>query len=126
MTLYKYSPEELEQIEALALKNNVSIQAIKKRLRLNNYDFSKVDYKNSKARLVYFLNGRPAIDIARSNGITKSQFYLRLFYGWPLEKACTYKEPSSKEISLKTGLSINKVNFLLKTHTRQELMNGKI
>ena len=124
MKHHKYTPEEKLRIEELARKNNVSAQTIKVRLRINCYDFSKVDFPNSILRLKYYINGVPAVRIAKENGITQARFHLRLKYGWPLEKACTYNEPSTKEIARKTGLSVNRVNYLLKTHTRQELING--
>ena len=124
MKHHQYTLEEKLRIEELARKNNVSAQTIKLRLKNNYYDFSKVDFPNAILRLKYYINGVPAVRIAKENGITQARFHLRLKYGWSIEKACTYNEPSTKEIARKTGLSVNRVNYLLKTHTRQELMNG--
>ena len=124
MKHHQYTLEENLRIEELARKNNVSAQTIKLRLRNNFYDFSKVDFPNSVLRLKYYINGVPAVRIAREHGISSDRFYLRLRYGWSIERACTYNDPTTKEIARKTGLSVNQVFYLLKKHTRQELMNG--
>ncbi len=124
MKHHQYTPEEKLRIEELARKNNVSAQTIKLRLKNNYYDFSKIDFPNSVLRLKYYINGVPAVRIAKEHGISSGRLYLRLKYGWSIEKACTYNEPTTKEIARKTGLSVNQITYLLNKHTRQELMNG--
>lgn len=79
--------------------------------------------KHIHNRTKYFIDGVPAIDVARQNGISKGCVYDRLKAGWKLRKACTYKSMSTKELSSKLGLTVNKINYLLytKTYTRAQL-----
>lgn len=104
-----YTKEERKLIKKLAEKNNVSETCIKHRLCFAKYDFSKVDYPSKERRIKYYYQGKPAIDVARENGINKNKFNSRVKNGWSIEKACTYNEPSIKEIAYKTGLSIKKI-----------------
>lgn len=71
----------------------------------------------------HFINGVPAVRVAEQHGISKNTFRSRLKYGWDLEKACTYKHMPTKVLSLKLGLKISRIKYLLsgKGYTRQEL-----
>jgi hypothetical protein len=69
----------------------------------------------------HFINGIPAVEIARQNNIRPHQFFQRINkLGWDLKKACTYKPMTAKEISLKTGLSLNKIYSLKSQGYTQE------
>lgn len=105
----RYTQEQNKIIESIAKKHNLTRACILHRLQKNNYDFSKVDYPSKERRIKYYYQGRPAVDVAVENGINKSVLGQRIRLGWSIEKACTFKEPSIKEISLKTGLSIKMV-----------------
>ena len=122
----RYTQEEIEIIYKLAKKNNVKPEAIQHRLVKFNYDFTKVDFPNKEVRYKYYLNGVPAVRIAESNGINKHKFNSRMKLGWDLQKACTFKEPSIKEIMRKTGLSRNKIQNLIyvKRIPKIEVLNG--
>ena len=79
-------------------------------------------------RTKYFLDGRPAVDIARENGISKGQFLDRLYLGWDLRRACTYKRLTGKELSTKLGMDIKKIYSLrAQGYTWEELekLDGK-
>ena len=74
-------------------------------------------------RTKHFINGVPAVWIAEEHGISKNLYVARLKRGWDLLKACTYKPMTTKELSNKLGLSVNKINYLLQTryYTRQQM-----
>ena len=63
-------------------------------------------------RTKIFIDGVPAVDIARKNGIPKNMLYFRLSKGWSLERACTYKRLKGKELALKLGVDIAKIYSL--------------
>lgn len=80
-------------------------------------------------RTKHFIDGVPAVWIAQEHGIKKNTYLCRLKKGWDLKKACTYKPMTAKEISLKTGLTINKI-YSLKNQgytweELEEMANGK-
>ena len=82
-------------------------------------------------RTKHFINGVPAVWVAEEHGISKNLFTSRLKSGWSVLKACTYKPMSTKELSNKLGISVNKINNLLRLryYTRKQLedmANGKI
>lgn len=116
-----YTPEDHKKIEEIAKKHGITTTTVKRRLFDNNYDFSKVDFPNQRKRTKFYYNGRPAVDVAREHGISDTSFIQRLHYGWSMEKACTFKEPSLKEIALKTGLTFNQVyNLVYKKRIAKE------
>ena len=63
-------------------------------------------------RTKYFLNGRPAVDIARENGISKEKFTDRIQLGWSIKKACTYKHLTGKELANRMGTDEKKIYSL--------------
>ena len=63
-------------------------------------------------RTKYFLNGRPAVDIARENGISKEKFTDRIQLGWSIEKACTYKRLTARELAIKMDVDEKKIRSL--------------
>ena len=109
----RYTQEQNKLIDSIAKKHNLTRTCIMYRLQRNNYDFSKVDYPSKERRIKYYYNGQPAVDVAVANGIKKEVFTQRVRNGWSIEKACTYKQPSIKEISLKTGLTVKQVQNLV-------------
>lgn len=100
-----YTKEERKLIKKIAKKNNVSETCIRQRLCFAKYDFSKVDYPSKERRIKYYYQGKPAVDVAKENGISKNKFNSRVKNGWSIEKACTFNEPSLKELAYKTTLS---------------------
>lgn len=63
-------------------------------------------------RTKLFINGVPAVDIARQHGIKKDSIYDRLKAGWDLKKACTYKHLTAKQLATKMGTDEKKIYSL--------------
>jgi len=69
-----------------------------------------------KDRRKYFYKGRPALDVAVENGITKRAFFARVItYGWSVQQACTIplmrrKHPDLQEIR---KISVSDYNTIL-------------
>lgn len=54
--------------------------------------------KLDSRQVVYYYNGRPAIDVARENGINNNVFRRRLYIkGWSIADACTVPAKKSKK-----------------------------
>lgn len=124
--MHYFTKDERKKIEELARKNRVTIHTIRERLKACNFDWGKVDHKSHEVPYKYFLDGVPAVLIAKQNGISKERFGQRVRAGWSIKRACTYKEPSLKEIALKTGLSTSQVhNYIYnKGISKEEILNG--
>lgn len=74
-------------------------------------------------RTKYFIDRIPAVDIARQNGISKHCFTDRVGkLGWDVKKACTYKKISNKELAIKMGVDIKKIQSLRKSFSYEELV----
>jgi hypothetical protein len=63
-------------------------------------------------RFKMFVNGEPAVDIARRNGISKATFDNRVFNGWSIENACTVPTHRKPE-GIREVVKTNFVNTLL-------------
>lgn len=125
--VHRYTKEEQEIIERIAKKNKIKPVSIKYRLLRNGYDFSKIDYPSKEKRIKYLYKGRPAVDVARENGISKTKFTARIVnLGWSVKKACTYNEPSFKEVMLKTGYSEKYILKLMYDgkYTRKQILEN--
>ena len=123
-----YTKEQTEYIKFIAKKYNIGRAAVYFRLKRANYDFSKIDYQGDCRNIKYWLDGRPAVDIAKENGINRDKFRQRIDAGYSIRRAATFHEPSLKEIVLKTGLPFNRVCHLVyvKGFSKEQVLNGEI
>ena len=123
-----YTKEQTEYIKFIAKKYNISRAAVYFRLKRANYDFSKIDYQGDCRNIKYWLDGRPAVDIAKENGINRDKFRQRIDAGYSIRRAATFHEPSLKEIVLKTGLPFNRVCHLVyvKGFSKEQVLKGEV
>lgn len=129
----KYTEEQSKYIDFIANKYKIGRKAVLVRLRKANYDFSKIDYPIDSSHIdcrhiKYWLDGRPAIEIAKENGINSDKFQQRIQAGYSIRRAATFHEPSLKEIVLKTGLSFNRVCNLVyvKGFSKEQVIKGEV
>ena len=66
--------------------------------------------KYPKRQTKLFVDGEPAVEVAKRNGISIPVFRNRLFNGWSLEKACTV--PTHKKPDERQSIKSNFVNIL--------------
>jgi len=73
-----------DRIQAAAQDpRNGSIAAIRSRFYKTGSPFKKED-----KRVKLFVNGKPAVEVAQQNGVSKARFYQRIVrYGWTPEQA---------------------------------------
>jgi hypothetical protein len=78
--------------------------------------------KHIHNRTKYFIDGVPAIDVARQNGICKGCIYDRLKAGWDLRRACTYKKIPYKTLARMMGVEYKYiVNLLVQGYKREDI-----
>lgn len=82
---------------ALEDERNGSKAAIKKRLQRTGSPFKQRD---RRVRLLF--NGKSALSVALSNGISSQTFYKRLNLGWSVVDACTKKLGNQGKIKYDT------------------------
>ena len=128
MKRYKLTKEQSDYIDYIANKYNINRRAVFSRLKKANYDFSKIDYPTDCRHIKHWLDGRPAIEIAKENGINSDKFQQRIQAGYSIRRAATFHEPSLKEIVLKTGLSFNRVCNLVyvKGFSKEQVLKGEV
>lgn len=128
MKRHKFTKEQSEYIDYIANKYNLKRSSVIFRLKINNYDFSKIDYPTECRHIKYWLDGRPAVEIAKDNNINSDKFQQRIQAGYSIRRAATYHEPSLKEIVLKTGLSFNRVCNLVyvKGFSKEQILKGEV
>ena len=123
-----YTKEQSEYIDYIANKYNIKRNSVITRLIKANYDFSKIDYPTECRHIKYWLDGRPAVEIAKENGINSDKFQQRIQAGYSVRRAATYHESSLKEIALKTGLPFNRVCHLVyvKGFSKEQVLRGEV
>lgn len=123
-----YTKEQSDYINSIAEKYKISRSAVLIRLKKANYNFSKIDYPTDCRHIKYWLDDRPAVDIAKENGINRDKFLQRIQAGYSIRRAATFKEPSLKEIVLKTGLSFDRVHNLVyvKGFSKEQVLKGEV
>ena len=128
MKIHIFTKEQSEYINYIANKYNIKRNSVVFRLKKNNYDFSKIDYPTDCRHIKYWLDGRPAVDIAKENGINRDKFQQRIQAGYSIRRAATFHEPSMKEIVLKTGLPFNRVCHLVyvKGFSKEQVLKGEV
>lgn len=78
-------------------------------------------------KIKYLYKGKPAIQVAKKNGISKNAFILRITkLKWSVKDACTFIKANYKELSRITGMSENQCYYLLhnKGVNRKELVKN--
>ena len=128
MKKHKFTKEQSEYIDYIANKYNIKRRSVIARLKKVNFDFSKIDCPTECRHIKYWLDGRPAVEIAKENGINSDKFQQRIQAGYSVRRAATYHEPSLKEIALKTGLPFNRVCHLVyvKGFSKEQVLNGEV
>ena len=128
MKRHKFTKEQSDYIDYIVNKYNLKRKSVIFRLKMNNYDFSKIDYPTECRHIKYWLDGRPAVEIAKENGINSDKFQQRIQAGYSIRRAATFHEPSLKEIVLKTGLSFYRVCHLVyvKGFSKEKVLNGEV
>lgn len=93
MNIYDFyvTPEEYEK----AIKLGISKDLVNKRIRTHNWS-KKMAISLGPKKIQKYDNSIK--ELLKINGISESTFYKRIKYGWTIERACTERINSRKEI----------------------------